>query len=262
MTNGRYEGRVGNDNVNPIIENIEIIDKDENGYTVRCKVTDNIGIDIVRFPTWTEKDNQDDLIWGIGIKSGDTYSYRVNISDHNNEQGVYHTHIYAHDVSGNITSDQNNSVILEEQIIWEIIKSKEIPLGEKTTKPMVTTLPVTTTADPIVTTTEPKVTTTAEPIVTTTEPEVTTTAESVVTTMPVTTKEPIVKKTLMYGDLNRDSILTNTDLVTLGQFLIGDIDYSSFDFESADVTGDGKVDIADFALLKQYFLGDYVALGK
>lgn len=85
----------------PTISDIKITDQTDTGYTVQCRVTDNVGVSRVQFPTWTEKNGQDDIIWGEGTKSGNIYSYRVNISDHNNEYGIYHTHIYAYDAMGN-----------------------------------------------------------------------------------------------------------------------------------------------------------------
>lgn len=87
----------------------EIIDKDLTGYTVRCKVTDDSGvIKRVQFPTWTTSGGQDDIIqnWlrdpkASGTFDGEYYTYRVNVSEHNNELGSYETHIYAWDGQGN-----------------------------------------------------------------------------------------------------------------------------------------------------------------
>lgn len=85
----------------PTISDIKITDQTNTGYTVQCRATDNTSVSHVRFPVWTDKNGQDDLIWREGTKNGDIYSLRVNISDHNNEYGVYHTHIYAYDAAGN-----------------------------------------------------------------------------------------------------------------------------------------------------------------
>lgn len=85
----------------PTISDIKITDQTSTGYTVQCRATDNTGVSHVRFPVWTDKNGQDDLIWREGTKNGDIYTLRVNISDHNNEYGVYHTHIYAYDAAGN-----------------------------------------------------------------------------------------------------------------------------------------------------------------
>lgn len=86
---------------NPTITDMVITDQTSTGYTVQCRVTDNVGVSRVRFPVWTDQNGQDDLWWGEGTKNGDIYSFRVNIGDHNNEYGVYHNHIYAYDAAGN-----------------------------------------------------------------------------------------------------------------------------------------------------------------
>ncbi len=92
---------VQNDTTKPVLSNLTISDISSKGYTVKCKATDNVGLSRVQFPTWTDKNGQDDIIWGFGGKNGDTYTYRVNVSAHNNETGKYHTHIYAFDYANN-----------------------------------------------------------------------------------------------------------------------------------------------------------------
>lgn len=49
------------DTTKPVISDIQIIDKTSDGYTVQCKATDNTGVTKVLFPTWTDKNDQDDL---------------------------------------------------------------------------------------------------------------------------------------------------------------------------------------------------------
>ena len=58
-------------------------------------MSDNVGIARVAFPTWTLKNDQDDIIWKDGSVSGNTATFRVNISDHNNptSRQNYHIHI-------------------------------------------------------------------------------------------------------------------------------------------------------------------------
>ncbi|MFP3155568.1 leucine-rich repeat protein [Lachnospiraceae bacterium ZAX-1] len=97
----------------PVISNVEISDVSTFGYTVTCTVTDNVGVDRVQFPTWTLSRDQDDLQanWQTssavsGSRSGNTFTYRVNDSDHNYEKGFYVTHIYAYDSAGNATCYQ------------------------------------------------------------------------------------------------------------------------------------------------------------
>ena len=48
----------------------------------------------------------------------------------------------------------------------------------------------------------------------------------------------------------------------LCQSLVKDIQLTADQLKLADVSGDGNVDVADVALLKQYILGDNVKLGR
>ncbi len=93
---------------------------------------------------------------------------------------------------------------------------------------------------------------------TTTTSQTTTTTTKATTTSATTTTAPSV----VYGDFNGDGRVTNVDLVTISQHLVGDIQLSGANLQSADVTNDGKVDVADLALMKQFIMGDYVVLGK
>ena len=97
---------VTSDKTGPTITNAKITDVNSTGYTVTCTVTDANGVNRVQFPTWTDKNDQDDLLsgWEVnpkasGTRNGNTFTFRVKTSDHNNESGVYYTHIYAYDNS-------------------------------------------------------------------------------------------------------------------------------------------------------------------
>ncbi len=92
---------INNDTQKPVISNVKIVDNNATGYTVTCTVTDNVGVTRVAFPSWTHFNGQDDLFWRDGTKSGNTYSFRVNKSEHNGESEWYSTHIYAYDAAGN-----------------------------------------------------------------------------------------------------------------------------------------------------------------
>lgn len=93
----------------PVISDITIETYD--GYwEIKCKAIDNVGVNRVQFPTWTVANGQDDIQsdWttnskASGIKNGDYYTYTVRKRDHNNENGIYNTHIYAFDGAGNNT---------------------------------------------------------------------------------------------------------------------------------------------------------------
>ena len=96
------------DSEKPKITDIEITEITSEGYRITCTVTDIVQVSKVSFPTWTARvvngTNQDDIKWGEGTLSGNKATFYVKRSDHNGEYGLYHNHIYAHDVAENITS--------------------------------------------------------------------------------------------------------------------------------------------------------------
>lgn len=65
-----------------------------------------VSSEIVRvlFPTWTESKGQDDLEWMNGQKVAEgVWKVTVPFSKHNNETGLYITHVYGFDAAGNET---------------------------------------------------------------------------------------------------------------------------------------------------------------
>ena len=170
------------ENQKPIISNVKIKDIDTTGYTVQCKVIDEggSGINRVQFPTWTLADGQDDLFsnWetdsnSSGILDDDYVTYRVNISDHNNELTDYKTHIYAYDNCGNY-------------VCYGELPSIDIPTLTTTTSMTTTQKPTTTTTTSMTTTQKPTTTTTTS-MTTTQKPTTTTTTSTTTTQKPTTT---------------------------------------------------------------------------
>lgn len=107
------------DRTAPTLTDIKVVEKDSKGYTVECKASDASGVVRVQFPTWTAKNDQDDIakdwwtnqaVRGTRV-SGDTYRFRVNISEHNNEVGSYVTHIYVYDKYGNYSCGRSGCVV-------------------------------------------------------------------------------------------------------------------------------------------------------
>ena len=108
------------DTVRPEISNVQVTNVTAEGYDVSCTVTDNVGVNRVQFPTWTDANGQDDLLsdWSTnpkasGTRNGDVWTFHVNIADHNNERGTYRTHIYAYDDAGNVQSVASGGVVPE-----------------------------------------------------------------------------------------------------------------------------------------------------
>lgn len=107
---------VPSDTTPPAITNAQITDIDDEGFTVTCQVSDDAsGVASVLFPTWTEANGQDDLIWHQASINNGTASYRVLYQDHKNEMGTYIVHVYAYDGAGN-TSCFPLSVVAQKKI--------------------------------------------------------------------------------------------------------------------------------------------------
>ncbi|MBC3890001.1 CHAP domain-containing protein [Acetobacterium paludosum] len=114
----------------PTISDVEITDVSTNGYTIKCRVVDDTGVDQVMFPTWTTAKGQDDIdIPGnsdklfCGILTGDTATYTVKEADHNNEWGEYETLINATDQYGNSACYTLRVNVKDD---WTIIKEEAL----------------------------------------------------------------------------------------------------------------------------------------
>ena len=61
------------------------------------------GTKYVYFPTWTNNNGQNDVIWHSGTLSyGTIATVSINTADYNNKEGLYITHIYAYDANMNM----------------------------------------------------------------------------------------------------------------------------------------------------------------
>ena len=129
------------DQVNPVITDVSVYDLTETGYKVRCIASDNVGVVKVQFPTWTDANGQDDIQaewWDNPTASGGKdsdgyYVYEVKISDHNNELGIYHTHIYAYDNAGNSVCVKVPDVTVWSEIQPEVTPD---PIPDVTSEPV------------------------------------------------------------------------------------------------------------------------------
>ncbi len=93
------------------ITDAKITNVTSSSYKVSCKVP--TGTSYVLFPTWTSYNASDDIIWYNAALSGDTAYLTINKSKHNNEMGVYNTHIYAFNSKGEILNSTTTSVTLK-----------------------------------------------------------------------------------------------------------------------------------------------------
>lgn len=98
------------DRTAPSYENLIISQTRANEVTISVDAKDDSGIIVVKFPTWTSYNGQDDLdhdwVYGTGTdgrREGDTFTFTVKKVDHNFEWEDYITHIYIYDTYGNTT---------------------------------------------------------------------------------------------------------------------------------------------------------------
>ena len=87
----------------PAITDVAVTDVSSAGYLVTCNVSDNVGVTKVQFPTWTDADGQDDIIWHDATISNGIASCYIKTQDHQHQFGLYITHLYAWDADGNAT---------------------------------------------------------------------------------------------------------------------------------------------------------------
>ncbi|MBQ8814982.1 MAG: bacterial Ig-like domain-containing protein [Lachnospiraceae bacterium] len=105
----------------PVISDVSVSNLSSAGYTVTCTVTDDVAVDRVQFPSWSDNNGQDDLDLNWigsqacrGTQNGNTFTYYVSVSDHNNDSGKYFTHIYAYDTAGNSSVYHVNDIMVPE----------------------------------------------------------------------------------------------------------------------------------------------------
>ena len=108
------------DTVKPTFTSVSVTNLKSDGYDIYIYgVADaGMGINRIQFPTWTDYNGQDDIQsnWSVNPIAtgtnlgGGTWYYRVNTASHNNEGGIYNTHIYLYDNAGNYVATGANGV--------------------------------------------------------------------------------------------------------------------------------------------------------
>lgn len=74
-------------------------------------VSDPEGVKAVKVPVWTDKNDQDDIIWYDGVKQtyGD-YKVIVKTAEHKGETGNYNVQLYYLEQSGKIQGIEGKKV--------------------------------------------------------------------------------------------------------------------------------------------------------
>ena len=68
-------------------------------------------------------------------------------------------------------------------------------------------------------------------------------------------------KNIVYGDIDNNGKVEISDLTTISLYLLKDITLTEGQIQRADVSFDGKINMADIAQLMQYIKGDDIILG-
>lgn len=95
---------------NEIITNVTHIETSKTQFTISTLgCAGKTGISKVMFPTWTERNGQDEIRWYEGVlnRHGE-YSITVDSKDHGFETGEYHVHTYVYGLNGEVLKTCSN----------------------------------------------------------------------------------------------------------------------------------------------------------
>lgn len=247
------------DHEHPVISDVVVSDISAAGYTVTCTVTDNWGLSRVSFPTWTVLNDQDDLAADFmntqqGTKSGNTYTFRVNASDHNKEGGQYVTHIYAKDKGGNTT-----------QYVLDTVDVKDVPITQIT---LIADSQYMRSVDKVLDVTAG---TTATTFLKQFRNEVLELRDANGNVISGSAKIGTGTKVNLYnsgtlvdsvtvvvtGDVNGDGLVNIADCNAVRSVFLHKLTLSPYQQAAADVDGNGTVNANDYARIKAHIQGGY-----
>ncbi len=110
---GTGQANIQADTQKPAISDVKVSDVSVEGYAVTCKVTDNVGIKRVAFPSWHESKTGNEAVWFEGtVKNGEATCF-VELDKLGNLSGKYTTHVYAYDMAGNYTAATVKAVSID-----------------------------------------------------------------------------------------------------------------------------------------------------
>lgn len=254
--------QVTNDTQKPVISEAEIYDVTAQGYFVRCKVTDNLGVERVAFPTWTHNQGQDDLAENFmstqrGTKNGDYYTFQVKISDHNNEEGYYTTHIYALDHAGNEVKVELDPVTVRDKPNTITLVSASDYTMDGTF--LMDVMPQTS-VDALLTQFENE-----ELVILNRDGQVLSGAEPVGTGATVNLYEgnTVIDSltVVVIGDIDGDGCVDNTDYLRIKAAFYGTFRLDQAESIAADVDANGALDNTDYMRIRSHFLKTFRLYG-
>ena len=247
------------DHSHPVISNVSVSNITAAGYTVSCRVTDDWGISKVVFPTWTILNDQDDLADNFmntqkGTKDGDTYTFTVKASDHNNETGQYMTHIYAVDKGGNTVKLELSAVDVKDPAPEKIILTGTSSYTEDGT--FLKNVTSDTTVQALLTQFENEVL------------EVRDKDGNVITGSAIAGTGAMIHlynggtivdslTVVVLGDVDGNGCVNSTDYLRIKSTAMGRFTPTDAQYSAADIDQNGTVDKKDYAKLQAFFLGEF-----
>ena len=255
---------VRNDTTNPVISDAVISNVTAAGYTVTCKVTDDWGVNTVAFPTWTHNNGQDDLADNFmntqkGTKDGNTYTFVVKASDHNNETGFYTTHIYAKDCAGNTISLPLDPVEVKDPSSVDptleeitLVSSSIYTIGDL----MVNGVAESTSVDSLLKQFQNKTLEVVD------GKGMVISGSAIVGTgaqINLYENDKIIDSVsvVVLGDVDGNGIVDTTDIVRVKAAFLGSFMLDDAESNAADVDGNGIIDTTDYMRVMSHFLGSY-----
>ncbi len=249
---------VAYDNQPPVISDVVFSDISADGYKVTCKVTDNWEVSFVAFPTWTVENDQDDLAADFlntqqGTKDGDTYTFYVKASDHNNEGGLYATHIYAQDRGGNLVSVTPEAFEVKDLIneISLVGSSSYVKDGD-----IVSKVSASTKKDAFLKQFENSGLSVKDSL----GKEIASSSfVGTGTAVELYDGSTLVDKiyVVVLGDVDGNGIVDGTDYLRVKSKFLENMELDSYQSLAADVDGNGFIDGTDYIRIKGQFLGTF-----
>ncbi|MBQ3086598.1 MAG: GBS Bsp-like repeat-containing protein [Clostridia bacterium] len=94
----------------PQISNVIVSDVTSESFTISCVVSDNTAVRKVLVPVWSQKNGTDDVMWHEAIISGNTACVTVPMSAYNGQSGVFLAQVYAYDGAENMAMYDNITI--------------------------------------------------------------------------------------------------------------------------------------------------------
>lgn len=99
------------DKQKPTVSNLKITEVSKDGYRVTVNVSDNVGVMVVKFPTWIS--GSSNVKWLEGTVNGTTATCYIKASDFTNNSADFVTDVYAYDAADNVSEPIRGTVFID-----------------------------------------------------------------------------------------------------------------------------------------------------